>query len=666
MSRAAPEPNGSEPRPRRPEWLREGVLLTGTQEALAFTRRRGSGLPEDPEAARAALESEARIAERKAAGFNLFMTSGQKGAGFEAEREDIERSRRVAKICHAHGLRLGAYVGNTLLTETAFVEMPESRGWVRVGAQGQPCYYWDQTFRQEACRANPGYMAVLKRVVKVCIEEIGADLIHFDNWFRRAEPLRCRCEFCRKGFREFLVKKYPPEQLRDRLGFSDVSQLDPPPSRPGGEPWTRPTIEDPLVQEWMDYGCQALADAYGEMAAYVRSLNPDVAVECNPYGLGDANSHLRLAVDHPRLLAHGDAFWSEESARPGINQAGDLESRIRTYKMGRTLDQVVFTYTHESRAQRPSALPLAEAMAFNQQTLGAVGHVDDEGESCRYVDFRLAHRDLYLDTRNIADAAVLHNFDSLAYNAWAARLATQMAEQALIQGRVPFDIIFDQQLSRLESYRTLVLAEVECLSDEICDRIREWVRAGGGLVATGRSSTLTPWRRSRAGFALGDLFGADAFERAQWGPSRRAEIGRGRVAYLPEMPPMRPIPLQNDYLRVMTYQLPANWREFLEAVAWASRGLSVEVAAPPTVAAEFLTQPASGRAMVHLVNFAPEYAAKGVRIRVNPSRCARFASARLLTPDPVAQGELPMHREEAALSVELPRLEGYGLILFEP
>jgi beta-galactosidase GanA len=77
------------------------------------------------------------------------------------------------------------------------------------------------------------------------------------------------------------------------------------------------------------------------------------------------------------------------------------------------------------------------------------------------------------------------------------QLAAILTEQALIQARIPFDLIFDEHLSDLSKYKVLVLPETECLSDAQLASIRSFVAGGGGLVATGQAGLYDQWRRVR-------------------------------------------------------------------------------------------------------------------------------------------------------------------------
>jgi hypothetical protein len=83
--------------------------------------------------------------------------------------------------------------------------------------------------------------------------------------------------------------------------------------------------------------------------------------------------------------------------------------------------------------------------------------------------------------------------------------------QALVEARVPFEMVDDRLMTpdRLNPYRVLVLADVAALSDKQCQQIRDYVMAGGRIVATGETSLYDETGKRRANFGLSDLFGCD-------------------------------------------------------------------------------------------------------------------------------------------------------------
>jgi len=84
--------------------------------------------------------------------------------------------------------------------------------------------------------------------------------------------------------------------------------------------------------------------------------------------------------------------------------------------------------------------------------------------------------------------------------------------QALIEARVPFEMVHDRLLDgeRLHALKLLILPNIACLSDDQCDRLRAFVRDGGGLVATFETSLYDESGTRRRDFGLADLFGVRA------------------------------------------------------------------------------------------------------------------------------------------------------------
>ena len=83
------------------------------------------------------------------------------------------------------------------------------------------------------------------------------------------------------------------------------------------------------------------------------------------------------------------------------------------------------------------------------------------------------------------------------------------AYSLLLHGRVPMTTLHRRMIAeRLLAYRVLFLANEEALSDEQLATITRFVRNGGGLVATGRTSLHDELGRQRRDLGLARLFGA--------------------------------------------------------------------------------------------------------------------------------------------------------------
>jgi len=70
-------------------------------------------------------------------------------------------------------------------------------------------------------------------------------------------------------------------------------------------------------------------------------------------------------------------------------------------------------------------------------------------------------------------------------------------------------MVHTEDLSRIDRYKTLILPNIAVLSQEQCDRLRQFVANGGSLVATHHTSLYDIDVRQRDTFGLSDLFGVD-------------------------------------------------------------------------------------------------------------------------------------------------------------
>ncbi len=103
--------------------------------------------------------------------------------------------------------------------------------------------------------------------------------------------------------------------------------------------------------------------------------------------------------------------------------------------------------------------------------------------------------------------------------------------QALIEARIPFEMVHDRLLDRehIAQFRTLILPNIAALSDLQCQQIRDFVRQGGSVVATFETSLYNEWGVRRQDFGLGPMFGV-AFAGKIQGPMRNSYLSLQREA----------------------------------------------------------------------------------------------------------------------------------------
>jgi hypothetical protein len=224
----------------------------------------------------------------------------------------------------------------------------------------------------------------------------------------------------------------------------------------------------------------------------------------------------------------------------------------------------------------------------------------------------------------------------------------------------------------------LVLADQECLDDDQIELIQQYVKKGGGLVATEQSSLYTARHLRRPDFGLRDLFKVSA---PPWRGAERPEneleigpvqnqIGQGRCTYIPKLKPAIEKPL-GARMNSQYWKLPLNWEEIIHQVRWAAGGnftLEVEAQNNLAVVAELQEQAAQGRRLVHLLNYAAAQGAtvSNVQVDLKLPEGKRVEQATLLTPEGKGTATMiPSHMAGGRLRFTVPRLETYTLAVIQ-
>ncbi len=657
------------------DWLRGGMIdAGGTHEPYMFIVRRG-GQRTDTRQISEYEQSEELIQQLHRQGIEIFHTSLYKGFGMAAEKDGMERTRDTVAIAHRYGMKADTYVQwGSMMYETFFVEEPRAEHWIQRDISGQPIllpYGYQQSFRYMPCFSNQEYMEYLKKVVRYAIVEVKTDFIHLDNFGLNPEPDSCHCLSCVNGFRKFLGAKYSSRQLRDRFGFEDISFVNPPQWNRSNPPEKMEIIYDPAFQEWVDFRCQLLADRLQQISEFAKTLNPDVAVEINPGGLNGENHTWTGGVDHARLLKFTESLVTEEDNTPAYHPDGRLVSKIRSYKLARAYKNILLA---SGVANDPVAL--AELLAFNQ-TLGSVGTNPLQPETLRYIEFYRKNRNMYLESEDVATVAVFRSYASLTYHHAGAQLSAILVEQALIQSRIPFVLVFDEHLRNLADYKVLILPNSECISDEQLSLIRRYVDDGGGLVVTEESGLYDDWRRVRpqpglSGLVDGQFTGSEYQEdvRSQSngpGAGMRKLVGRGRVAYIPSLQFDGALPPPEPYFAITNrfWKRPANWKEITDAVSWAAGSpIPFTVDGPEFLVANYTCQLRNRRYFIHLVNYnatkVPSLA--DILVRVEPLRNERTLRVTLCTPGSNNAQPLDFSNDGYNTTFTVPELRTYALI----
>jgi len=86
--------------------------------------------------------------------------------------------------------------------------------------------------------------------------------------------------------------------------------------------------------------------------------------------------------------------------------------------------------------------------------------------------------------------------------------------EALLQSHLPVDLLWAETTDKekMAKYRVIILSDARCLSGQEVSNLRDWVKQGGILFATGGTSLHDQWDRPAKNYLLSDVFGADCAE----------------------------------------------------------------------------------------------------------------------------------------------------------
>jgi hypothetical protein len=646
-----------------PSWIKEGFADAGaTHEPWIFQVRRNNGNFNQWQKEYYEYQtSEEYIKSLAEAGITVYHIYCYKGFGFNAEKEHMDKAAEAAAIAHKYGMKVDTYIQwNTMAYETFFAEVPEAEKdvWYQIDVYGKPImitYGYQQSFRYRPCFNHDGYMNYFKeKIIRYAIEKVNTDFIHFDN-FDYNDPSDADFNPATiAAFRKYLEDKYTASKRMERFGFENVSFVLPPMWNSTNPAMKMVAVKDPVMQEWIDFRCWTLSTRLAECARFARKLKKEVVIEINCGGIEGGNRAWEYGINHSDLMQYTNVIWAED-----LNYSrwkdGVAIGKFRNYKLGRTTNNFIMSYNHTPH-------DFAENLALNR-TIASLGWDELDEVELKYLKFWLAHKELYTEMIGAEKVAVLRSYPSMAYNTVDTHVAVNMAEQALQQRQIPFDIIFDEQLDKLGNYYVLVLANQESLSEKTIAKIKEFVRNGGGLVATGNTGMYDGWRRLRKNNLIKEMLleiDSDKImdQEENFGKTAPGAITfrywKGRVSYITEL--VRPEgEIKLGYST--NWMMPKNANELKSEVYWAAgKRLPLIVTAPEWVGVSHDTQ--ERRDVVHLFNYNHTQKAGGITLQYKGKIKKAFA----VTPNETETLIIPFTEDDGITELKIPELSVYMII----
>ena len=489
-------------------WNKQQWRIQGNWELKMFLARRGDGTMYDIDEFWENTHNDKAIEHLKDIGINLSHIHFHKGYGLKHEKQSIEEAKHWAAKLHARHIRVGVYIGSTFFPE-AF-EHPDYERMVMkneyVGWNGP------QYFRNFWCYNSPHSIDYFKEVIRVAVEEVQADVLHFDNGFSFYHDQLCHCDFCLAQFRRFIADEIP--EIVQIAGYDDSSYLAPPPCGNVDVLAAITEMKEPVSIAWALFHAKAGLLAMETLVNYARSLNPDINILYNGANFSGITSfsrpHMELdKMDLVDITAVEDCIENPVY----VTDNGMPVARFRAYKAGLRSRTRVCYYTTNSEGN--SRLMLAESAAFNYCCLGFVematqrNHCVTNEKDMQFLSYLRINESLFLDRQPWHNVAVLRHHESQLLNPYPCALTPYVVEQLLFEHHEPFSIIGEAELdtqNSMSDFDVIILPDCKCLNDEQLEQLQEYVSKGGKLLAIGNTATATALNQYRPEWGLGKIF----------------------------------------------------------------------------------------------------------------------------------------------------------------
>lgn len=671
------------------------VALAGNWEPLAHKRRSGMGVVDD-EAQHFACYGSKTVRKLADLGVTGVIWPGYKGLGIDHERPEWEHLKPFRSELERAGIELGVYLQcGSYFAETFYIENPEARAWTALDYWGKPhvySEYYRRYFRHRPCLTHRAFSEYVARAARILVGEYGAVLLSCDN----NAQMPCHTPYFEAAFHRFLAEKYRTDTAEGRAAFvrryghPHVDAILLPCGSLRRPIDCLPALPDAGLQDWVEFRCRLVAQNAAIVAEAARAANPAVRLSFNiSYDRGEFHQ-LTWGTEPEFIAPHADFIFSEDDNAPRLTDDGRLISHVHTCKHLRALGvRGQFhpaPYTGAPASRHGAARSILELAVHNQGALGPVfeENFDLAAEDPRPAAIRLVRRHEAVFTFNstVASIALLRGRHAVTLNWQEATEGRLLAEQALYQAGLQFDVVTEGDLADLSGDSLLILPETISTPEACVRQIADFVRGGGRLLAVGAALSRDEWGRCRAprvppaprgesspDFATVKDEDLDKAVLAAWlGIEDRY---RHRIAAFPRLLHPAPLVWDTESARIPVmgnryHTLPVNRADFEAAVR---RGLGtppvVEILdrpSPHTAIPTLLRSKRDGTLSLHILNYA-DAPVERLRLRVNlpvTPRGARWLGA---FPERAADYEFRPDASGAELILPVPGV--YAGIVFK-
>jgi hypothetical protein len=361
--------------------------------------------------------------------------------------------------------------------------------WIAIDDQGRPRRHQVMPELFLSCIHGGHNREFLTAVIREVVTEYKVDGIFANRWADTSGFNVCYCAYCRRSFGREI-----------------------------------PSRRDPRDRNWRDYTIWYQESLFSLMKLWddeIRKIKPDATFIPNSGG-GVGNS-----VDWKRFGQMAETLISDHQGRAGVTPpwSNGISAKVFRSAAGNKAIVGIFginvstphRWMKSVKGAAEQQVWVAEGVAngFRPWFTKFGGVQEDERWMPQVERFYQWHKtaEKYLrDREPAARVALVYSQQTALYygGQQAGALVADAVNgmyHALIEARIPFEMVHDRKLDELSRFKLAVLPNIAALSDAQCEQLRRFVAAGGSLVATFATSLFNEWGEPRADFGLADVLG---------------------------------------------------------------------------------------------------------------------------------------------------------------
>ena len=360
--------------------------------------------------------------------------------------------------------------------------------WIAVDEKGQKRRHWADPELWVTCALGGYNFEFMTQVTGEIVENYHVDGVFSNRWSGSG---MCFCDNCRTLFRAYSGHDLP-------------TSTDP---------------HDPVRRQYILWREQRLFELWQLWDHEIKKRNPRAAFIANAGGgaLSD--------LDMKRIGDLAPTLFADRQARHGLMSAwaNGKNGKEYTATMGnKPIAGIVSVGLEETYRWKDSVqtgdeirLWLADGVAHNLRPWIVKFNAKPIDKRWlpvveEFYNWHFRNEKYLRNEKSLAEVAMVYSQQSAAFYSRVVEDHALGFYQALVEARIPFDMVHDRLLDwqKIARYRVLILPNIAALSDRQCAQLTEYVQRGGSIVATYETSLYNEWGAPRQNFGLAELFGA--------------------------------------------------------------------------------------------------------------------------------------------------------------